>query len=427
MKNIKGNGNRMKNLGLRLLPLPAFLVVIFILTSCAKEEKKAAPPPGAPVTVAAAVRKDVPVEIEAIGSVEAVLTISVKSLVTGALAEAHFREGQEVGKGDLLFTIDPRPFEASLREAQANLAKDSAMLEAARKDYNRFTELLKGGYVTQAQYDRAKSNAEALEASVKGDEAAAANAKLNLEYCFIHSPVDGRTGSILIQKGNIIKANDDKAMVVIYRIRPVYVSFSVPEKYLSGIRKLSAERKLEAVVEIPPPAAGPLSSFAPAVSRGLLTFIDNGVDRTTGTITLKGTFENRDGLLWPGQFVNTVLKLYTEKDAVVVPTRAVETSQSGQYAFVVRPDNTAEERRIVTGISFGPEAASQTVIEKGISAGETVVTDGQLQLVTGRKVEVVGRVDSGDIQKANVSEAAGVSGTARKQAQPHGGGTKNGY
>jgi membrane fusion protein, multidrug efflux system len=393
-----------------------------MLASCA-QEKKAPQRPAAPVTVATAIKKDVPVELNEIGSVEATSTISIKSQVNGELKEVHFEEGQFVKKGDLLFVIDPSTYEAALRVAEATLAKDAAQLDTARKDYERASELIKGGYVTQQQFDQAKNNAGALDAAVKGDQAAVKNARLNIDYCYIHSPVDGRTGSILMNRGNVIKANDDKPILVIYRVRPIYVSFSVPEKYLAGIKKLSKEKKLEVSASVPPPASGPLAGIGGEVSKGVLTFIDNSVDAATGTIMLKGTFENKDDLLWPGQFVNTVLKLYVQKGAVVVPTRAVQTGQKGQYLFVIKPDNTAEERSIVTGVSFGPETASQTVIEKGVNAGETVVTDGQLQLTTGAKVEIVGRVDATAPGKP-IEPAAGVSRTA-KEVRPKAG--KSGY
>ncbi len=399
-----------------------------ILASCAKE-KKAAQRPGAPVTVATAVKTDVPVELSEIGNVEAVSTISVKSQVNGELGEVHFKEGQFVKKGDLLFVIDPKSFEAALHEAEANLARDSALLDTAQKDYARASELLKGGYVTRQQYDQAKNNAGALEAAVKGDRAAVETARLNLDYCYIHSPVDGRTGSILMNRGNVIKANDDKPMLVIYQVHPIYVSFSVPEKYLGGIKKLSKDRLLDVVAFVPPPASGPLAGIGAEVSKGVLTFIDNAVDTATGTIMLKGTFENRDDLLWPGQFVNTVLKLYVQKGAVVVPARAVQTGQKGQYLFVIRPDNTAEERSVVTGVTFGPEAVSQTVIEKGLNAGEAIVTDGQLQLTTGTKVEIVARADTGAASGSAIEHAAGNSGTAAKAASQRGkkSGTREGY
>ncbi len=398
--------------------VPIFLMLLVMAASCARE-KKAPQRPAAPVTVATAVKKDVPVELNEIGSVEATSTISVRSQVNGELKEVHFQEGQFVKKGDLLFVIDPLPYEAALREAEAVLARDSAQLDTARKDYERASELIKGGYVTRQQFDQAKNTASALEASVRGDQAAVKTARLNLDYCYIHSPVDGRTGRILMNRGNVIKANDDKPMLVIYRVRPIYVSFSVPEKYLAGIKRFSKERKLEVTASVPPPASGPLAGVGGEESRGVLTFIDNSVDTATGTIMLKGTFENRDDLLWPGQFVNTVLKLYVRKGAVVVPARAVQTGQKGQYLFVIKSDDTAEERGIVTGISFGPETASQTVIEKGVDAGETVVTDGQLQLTSGVKVEIVGRIDATAAGKPP-ERAAGVSGTA-KEAPPKAG------
>ncbi len=397
--------------------VPVVFIPALILSSCAKE-KKAMRRPAAPVTVTTAAKKDVPVELTEIGSVEATSTISIKSQVNGELKEVHFKDGQFVKKGDLLFVIDPKPFQTALHEAEAALAKDSAQLDTAKKDFARASDLIKGGYVTRQQYDQADNNAKAYEAAVKGDNAAVETARLNLDYCYIHSPVDGRTGSILMSRGNIIKANDDKPMVVIYQVHPIYVSFSVPEKYLPGIKKLSHGRKLEVFASVAPPISGPLAGVGEEKSKGTLSFIDNAVDTTTGTIMLKGTFENRNDMLWPGQFVNTTLRLYVQKGAVVVPTRAVQTGQKGQYIFVIRPDGTAEERSIVTGVSFGPDSAGRTVIEKGVSAGETVVTDGQLGLATGTMVEVVGRADSAG--NGPLEQAAGTSATHARQGNKSG-------
>ncbi len=397
---------------------PVFFALTVLLASCAKE-KKAVERPGAPVTVAKATTQDVPVELDEVGSVEAVSTISVKSQVSGKLKEVRFKEGQYVKKGELLFVIDPLPFEMALREAEAALARDSARLDTASKDYERDKALIKGGYITPQQYDQAENNAKSLDASVKADRAAIEAAKIDLAYCYIHSPIEGRTGSILMTLGNIIKANDDKPMVVIYQLHPIYVSFPVPEKYLNGVKRLSRGRRLEVTASAPPPASGPLAGVGGWVSKGALTFIDNAVDTSTGTIMLKGTFANRDDLLWPGQFVNAVLKLYVQKGAVVVPARAVQTGQKGEYVFVIKPDNTAEERGISAGVSFGPEGSRQTVIEKGVNAGDTVVTDGQLQLMTGAKVEIVGRAGTG------AQSAAGTPAESENGGKPRGAG-KNG-
>ena len=344
--------------------------------SCSSETKgKGAPQAAVPVVVSTAVQKNVPIEVRAIGTVEPYATVSINARVGGMLNHVYFQEGQDVEEGSLLFMIDPRPYEAGLEQARANLARDKAMANNAEEDAHRYEELVKKDYVTKEQYDQIMSNAESLKATVKADEAALENARLNLEYCSIYAPIAGRTGSLLVHAGNLIKANDSNALVVINQIQPIYVGFSVPEQYLPDIRKYSGMHSLQ--VAVSPPTV----EVEPVV--GALTFMDNAVDEKTGTIMLKGTFPNTNKALWPGQFVNVRLTLTTRPNAVVVPSQAVQTGQKGDYVFVVTPEFTVESRPVVVGNRFGQEL----VIEQGLEPGERVVTDGQLRLVPGAKVE----------------------------------------
>jgi len=349
------------------------IVVTVFLFSCSK---KSGPPPRLPVPVTAAtvIQKTVPVQIRAIGNIEAYSTVSVKSQIDGVLTRVHFKEGQDVRKGDLLFTIDPRPYEAALRQAEANLAKDTAQLENARVEVGRYEELVKKGYVAREQYDQIKTNAAALEATVNADKALVENAHVQLKYCYIYSPITGRTGYLVSNQGNLIKANADNPIVTINQIQPIYATFSVPEQYLSEIKKFmsSGKVRVDAVIA------------KEQTEEGVLTFVDNAVDVNTGTIKLRATFANKERHLWPGQFVDVVMTLTTQPNAVVVPSQAVQTGQSGQYVFVIKNDLTVESRPIIVGRLLDGE----TVIEKGLQSGEKVVTDGQLRLVPGAKVEI---------------------------------------
>lgn len=337
-----------------------------------------------PVTADKAVQKKVPVQISAIGTVEAYSTVGIKAQTGGELTRVSFKEGQDVNKGDLLFTIDTRPYEAALRQAEAILARDNVQIENARQDVRRYEELVRKGYVAKQQYDQVIANASALEATVNADKAMVENARLQLKYCSIYAPITGRTGSLIVNQGNLIKANADNPMVVINQLQPIYVSFSIPESYLPEIKKykLLGRAKVEAA----------LSKVDGHPAEGLLTFIDNAVDRTTGTIRLKATFANKEKQLWPGQFVNVVMTLAAQPNAIVVPSQAVQTGQNGQYVFVVKSDLTVEYRAIVVARTLDDE----TVIEKGLNAGEQVVTDGQLRIIPGAKVEIKSSHHSGN-------------------------------
>lgn len=360
-----------------------FLVGLVFLGACSggpsAEEPKAKEKPTVPVTVALVLSKDVPVQATAIGNVEAFSTVAVKSRAGGELVGVHFQEGQEVKEGELLFTIDRAPYEVALKEAQARLEKDQALARKAHDDVKRNMPLAEKDFVSRQAYEQYKSTADAAEAQVKADAAAVENLNLQLSYCTIRSPISGRTGSLLIQRGNLVKANDEnKSLVTIHQIQPIYVTFAVPEKHLAEINRTMKEGRPEVQVY----TNGNATSDEPLT--GALTFVNNTVDVTTGTIRLKASFQNKDRRLWPGQVVNVVLTLGIQPKAVVAPSQAIQSGQSGPYAFVVKTDSTAEMRPVVVARNTNGEA----VIEKGLAPGETVVTDGQLSLIPGAKVSI---------------------------------------
>jgi membrane fusion protein, multidrug efflux system len=343
-------------------------------TSCSGEKQKPAPPP-VPVLVGTVTEKTVPVELRAIANVEAYSTVSIKSRLAGQLVQVNFKEGQDVKQGELLFVIDPRPYEAALKQAQANLERDKALANKAKADAVRYAELIRKQFVSQQEYDQAKATAASLGATVNADQVAVQNAQLNLSYCYIKAPITGRTGTLIAQQGNMIKENADTAMVIINQIQPIYVSFAIPEQNLAEVRKYMAQEKVpvEAII-----------SGQDDPEMGVLTFIDNTVDKATGTIQCKATFTNHHKRLWPGLFVNVVVKLATEPNAVLVPSQAVQASQEGQIVFVVKPDMTVEVRPVEVGRAIDHE----TIVKKGLKPGEQVVTDGQLRLVAGAKIQI---------------------------------------
>ena len=390
-------------------------------------------PPAVPVAAGIVEQKVVPVQVTAVGNVQAISTVGIKSQVAGQVMRVHFTEGQEVKRDDLLFTIDPRPSETALQQAQANVGRDAAQLRqveaalaqrqaevgqvqaALERDLAqmenvkiweaRYKELVERELVAREQYDTYRTNLAATTATVQADRAAVENAKaavraaeaqienaraairadeamvesakLQLGYTQIRSPMDGRTGNLLVQPGNVIKANEDNPMVMIAQVHPIYVSFAVPEQHLTTIKKYRAEGlKVEAI----------RSDSGQPPTAGKLTFVNNTVDATTGTIQLKATFENADNTLWPGQFVDAVLTLTAEK-GIVVPTRAVQAGQQGPFVFVVKPDLTVESGPVKPGRRL----ANETVIDSGLKEGERVVIDGQLRLVPGARVDVKGQ------------------------------------
>ncbi|MBA3029119.1 MAG: efflux RND transporter periplasmic adaptor subunit [Desulfobacteraceae bacterium] len=346
------------------------------ITGCSEKEKPKPPRPTVPVKTAQAVQKDVPVQLFANGAVEARQVVNIKSRVEGQVMEIHIREGQEITKGQAMVSIDDRPYQALLEAAAANLSRDRIRWEKAKKDSVRYSELLRKDYVTRAQAEQVQADAESLEAVVRADEAALDNAKLNVSFCNIPAPVSGRAGDILIDVGNMVRPGDANPMVVIHQIQPVYVRFSIPENRLQEVRAQMQKHDLTAL-------ATPPGEQSEAME-GKLTFLDNTINRGTGTIALKAVFDNPDKRLWPGQFVDVLLILESRPGVVVVPSAAVQTGQDGNYVFVVKPDSTAELRPVTTG----NQTNGDIVVEKGLAVGETVVTDGHVMLRPGAKIAV---------------------------------------
>lgn len=361
---------------MRLLRLALPAVLAAALLACGRNAGPVVPaPPAAPVVVGQVVRRDVPVTLRSIGNVLALATVDVRAQVDGKVLAVRFGEGAEVAKGQALFTIDPETYRIAAARAEAQLARDQALLQKAKGDVARYGKLVEKEYVTREQYETAESQAASLEATIRADEAAVAAARLDLARTTIEAPIAGRAGTVRVDAGNLVRANGDP-LVTILATRPVRASLSVPEKYLSEIRARSRQGALRVRAAAPGESA--------AGHEGTLTFIDNAVDRTTGTIRLEATFPNDDQALWPGQFVEMTIELSVQVDAVIAPTAAIQAGQQGAYVFVVREDGTAEMRPVVVDRALGAES----VIAQGLSGGETVVTDGQLRVVPGAKVAV---------------------------------------
>jgi membrane fusion protein, multidrug efflux system len=347
---------------------------------------------GVPVTVAQVEKKTVPQQVTAIGTVEPMHSVQVRTQVGGTLVAVHFREGQEVNRGDLLFTVDPRPYQAALAQAESAVQRDRAKLIDAEANARRYEDLAKKEYVTQQQAESARADAASLKATVAADQAAVEAARLNLAYCTIRSPVTGRTGSLLVHAGNVVKAND-ATLVVIDQMQPIYVSFSVPERVLPQLRARQGEQlAVTARLSDQKPGDVPESSaIRGEAEQGVLTFVDNAVNTVTGTILLKASFDNKDEALWPGSFAMATVTLGELRDATVAPSQAVQRGQQGQYVFVVKQDGTVESRPVVVAMQDERVA----VIEKGLAPGEVVVTDGQLRLAPGSRVQVKGGAATG--------------------------------
>ncbi len=368
----------MKYLSCRRLFGGFFVLAAFfsvgLFTGCSDEhdaEKKSEP---VSVAVAGAERCDVPLSIAAVGNVVPSLSVAVTPRVMGEIMEVHFKEGEDVKEGQLLFTIDTRPFEAALREAEARLAGNRARLQKALNDLKRFKRLEAGGYASRDRYEQSLTEAAALQAAVKEDEAAAENAALQLSYCSVRAPVAGRAGAVGVDRGNIIKANDERHLVTIDALEPVYVVFSIPEIHLSSILKLQARSPLTVSVE---PRGG-------TPETGTLTLVDNSVDTRTGTIRLRASFPNKNRTLWPGQFTAVRLESGVRANALVIPLRCVLTGPNGTYVYVVDGDNKAEARLV----TLGPDYKELAVVEKGLEDGDLVITDGQIRLAPGMPVHI---------------------------------------
>jgi len=356
------------------MKLSRALVLVLSVAACGKPAAPAKP--AVPVTVALATRGDAPYVVEANGLVEPMQAVSVQSQVGGVLTSVHFTEGDDVKAGQLLFEVDPVPYRAAMQQARAVLARDKAQYDAAVRDAERYAALAQRDFVTRSQADQAMANAAALKAVVDADQANVENAQFNLDNATIRAPVSGRTGSVLVRQGNLIRANAATPLVVINQIHPILVRFAVPQRELALVQKYSSEHALQATAF---PGQG---SGAPVP--GTLSFVDNGVDTTTGTVTLKARFANEANQLWPGQFVSVRLELFREPNAVLVPTPAVQAGQDGPFVFVIDKQGKAQMQAVTAGRPVG----DLTVIDKGLSGGEQVVVDGQSRLTIGAKVEI---------------------------------------
>lgn len=350
-----------------------------LLGGCAdRSSVQAAKPqqaPGAPVTVAMVSSRTMPVQLQAIGNVEAISTVTIKPQISGQLLHVHFKEGDFVKKGQLLFTIDRAPFEAALRQAEGTLAKDQAQAINAKLDAQRYEGLGHAGVVSKQQVDASQATSNAMEAIVAADKAAVETAKINLQYTSIYSPITGRTGNVGAKEGNLVKANDVPILVTINQIEPIYVTFSIPEQQLPEVKKYLGNKTLK--VDASPQGSG--QHF-----EGKLTFIDNAVDLTTGTIKLKATFDNHQHTLWPGQFADVSMTLTSQPNAVVIPTAALQTGQNGSYVYIINQDLTAQPQPVKVGWTVG----DTTVIASGLEPGQRIVTDGQLRLSPGARVDI---------------------------------------
>ena len=330
--------------------------------------------PPVPVTLAKVSRKPMPLELSAIGTVEASSSVAIRAQLTGELTSVNFKEGDDVEQGQVLFTLDRRPLEGALKQAEAALARDQAQLANAVAQAERSKELAARGIATREQVDTTSTAAAALEATVGADRAAIENASVQLQYATIKAPISGRTGVLMVHPGNLVRANDPTPLVVINQVAPVQVSFGIPERQLAVLKQHLAQNTLRVEAR----AQGDREQ--PAVGR--IAFVDNAVDQTTGMIRIKGTFANGDRRLWPGQFVNVVTVLATDPEAIVVPSVAVQTGQQGTYVFIVKDDRTVELRPVAVARTNGADS----IVEKGLKEGETVVTDGQLRLVPGSRI-----------------------------------------
>lgn len=368
---------------------PILVAVVFagalLPTGCSNIKNQtaaAAGRPPAPVVVATSEQRDVPIQVNAIGNVEAYQTVQIRSQVNGQIDEILFKEGQDVRKGQLLVRLDKRPFQADLDKAVSQQKRDQAQAENSRLQAERYSALEKQGVVSREQADQIRTQARADASVVEADKAAVEAARVQLQYTDIYSPLDARTGNLMMNRGNLIKANDTPYLVQLNQISPIYVTFTVPESVLDEVRKYSLSRKL-AVFAYPKEQRG-----KPA--EGYLSFIDNGVDTSTGTVKLKATFANKDRRLWPGEFVDTVLQLSVQKNAIVVPTKAVQTGQQGEYVYVVTAQDTAESRPVKTAGTY----QDLSIISTGLKPGERVITSGHLRVAPNAKVVVQSTVPS---------------------------------
>lgn len=379
-------------------------LVVAMAPACSKKTEPAGGkggPRALPVVVEAVKTKTVPIELATFGTVEPSATVSVRAEVTGILTKADVRKGQDVKKGQLLFTIDPRPYQAAVAQAKANLSRDKTHAEHSKRSSARDAELFKGGLLPENEYEKSQSEAAAAAATVEGDHAQLDNAQLQLDHCYVRSPIDGRAGNTLVNEGNLVKANET-ILLTINQIRPVEVFFSIPQRELPTVQRYAGQGQLEV-------RAGPPKDAMP-MEAGKLIFIDNAVDKSTGTIELSGEFENAASRLWPGQYVDVRLRLTQQSDAVVAPAAAVQTGRDGKYVFIVRDDLTAQIRPVVTRES----SVDEVVVESGLVAGDRVVTRGQLRLTAGAKVEIITPEKPGAAKTAGSKAEGGKAGDGKK-------------
>lgn len=358
-----------------LLPQLPILLILFLLSAvgCTPNVEKKRVRPPAPVLVAPVATADIPQRLTAVGAVEATDSISVRPQISGELAEVYFTEGQDVVRGQKLFLLDPRAYQATLKKAEASLIRNRVIMENARKDQHRYEQLVKDGIVTHEQAEGYRTRAESAAADVEADKAAVEHARVQLSYTTITAPVSGRLGNLSVSRGNVLEASKT-ILVTLNSISPIYVTFTLPERELAGVRKRLATGKMAVEAALP----------GGAIEHGVISFLDNTVESATGTIKLKGRFDNTKRTLWPGQYVQVSLTLAEHKDVLTVPSQAVQTGQKGLFVFVVRPDKTAEMRPVTTG----PSHRGLTVILQGLKAGEQVVIDGQLRVQPDAAVEI---------------------------------------
>jgi multidrug efflux system membrane fusion protein len=369
----------------------AFLALLVICAGCtAAGDEAPAPggsapagPPPVPVATATVVQKPMPIEIRVIGSAEAYSSVAIRSQITGQLTAVNFREGDEVKAGQVLFELDRRPLEAALEQAEANLARDVAQASNAQVQATRLQQLVERGISPREQADTARTSVTALNATLEANRAAVAMAKVQLQYATISAPISGRTGTLMVHQGNLVRANDATPLVTINQVAPVSVTFAIPESRLPEFNRHMARGTLRV-------SATPPNDEIPA--HGRIAFVDNAVDQNTGTIKIKGTFPNDDRRLWPGQFVNVIVTLTTDPQAIVVPSAAVQQGQQGTYVFAVKSDQSVEMRPVTIARTHGAE----TVLASGVQPGETIVTDGHLRLVPGGRISV----KESDVQQA---------------------------
>jgi multidrug efflux system membrane fusion protein len=352
------------------------LVAAGLSAGCENKTQSAFQRPPAPVTVASAVAQDVPIYIDAVGKIVAREVVSIQPQVSGRVTKIHFSDGADVKIGDLLFTIDPRPYEAQLHQAEANLAQAEAALNLAKINFARVENVSDPRAVSRQDFDAKKSAVENAEATVQQNRAALESARLNLAYCTIRSPINGRAGQRAVDVGNVVSANNG-SLLVIHRLEPIYADFTIPESELSAVQRNMAKHTLRVEVRLADEDAEP--------REGILTFLDNSVQDNTGTIKLRATLSNQDRRFWPGRFAKIRLILQTQRDAVLVPAGAPQLSAKGSFVYVIKPDSSAEFRLV----NLGQQHDDLVVIHDGVKAGERVVVNGQMGVTPGGKVRVV--------------------------------------